>query len=85
MEPPPAADLEQEAATAPDGSEAQSAVPDGPSDPLLVGLWSKLPAAGNFSKEEQEQWLELAMLALAMVYGSTPNRVSTHDSDVDPF
>lgn len=84
-EPPPVSDPEQEAATATDASETQSAIPVGPSDPLLVGLWSKLPATGSFSKEEQEQWLELAKLALAMVYGSMPNGVSTHDSDDGPF
>lgn len=47
-----------------------SVPPTGPTDPLLCGLWSKLPLDGAFSAEEQEQWLEMAKLALRMVYGS---------------
>lgn len=42
---------------------------EGPTDPLLRGLWSKLPAEGPFSASEQSQWLQMAELALRMVYG----------------
>ncbi len=41
----------------------------GPTDPLLRGLWSKLPTDGPFSASEQKQWLQMADLALRMVYG----------------
>ena len=44
--------------------------PTGPTDPLLRGLWSKLPSDGPYSATEQAQWLEMAKLALQMVYGS---------------
>lgn len=44
--------------------------PSGPTDPLLRGLWSKLPSSGAYSAAEQKQWLEMAKLALQMVYGS---------------
>lgn len=49
---------------------AQPEAPTGPTDPLLRGLWSKLPSEGAYSAAEQEQWLEMAKLALQMVYGS---------------
>lgn len=42
----------------------------GPTDPLLRGLWSKLPSDGALSTKEQDQWLEMAKLALRMVYDS---------------
>lgn len=48
----------------------QAEEPTGPTDPLLRGLWSKLPSDGPFSATEQGQWLEMAKLALQMVYGS---------------
>lgn len=41
----------------------------GPTDPLLLGLWSKLPTEGPFDNAQQQQWLEMAKLALKMVYG----------------
>ena len=41
----------------------------GPSDPLLIGLWSKLPSDKPFSKSQRSQWLKLAELALNLVYG----------------
>lgn len=41
----------------------------GPADPLLEGLWSKLPDGRPFSPADRARWLELAKLALDMVYG----------------
>lgn len=48
----------------------------GPSDPLLTGLWSKLPAVKPFTPTERLQWLELMRLALDLVYGEEEERVA---------
>ncbi|MCY3967227.1 MAG: hypothetical protein OXE04_06780 [bacterium] len=48
----------------------------GPTDPLLIGLWSKLPSNGTFSKSQRSQWLKLAELALDMVYGEDEEETS---------
>ena len=48
---------------------AASAPATGPTDPLLLGLWSKLPPEGSLDESQQVQWLEMARLALKMVYG----------------
>lgn len=48
----------------------------GPSDPLLTGLWSKLPAVRPFSPAERLQWLELMRLALDLVYGEDEEKVA---------
>lgn len=60
---------------------------DGPEDatrdPLLRGVWSKLPARGPFPPDRRTQWLELAKLALDMVYGPDPEGAPTHDARND--
>jgi len=39
--------------------------------PLLEGLWASLPAMDEpFSSSQQDDWIEMAKLALKMVYGS---------------
>ncbi len=48
----------------------------GPSDPLLTGLWSKLPDAKPFSPSERSQWLDLMRLALDLVYGDKEERAT---------
>ena len=37
-------------------------------------LWSKLPDGGTFSKKQRTQWLEVAKLALDMVYSDDPDQ-----------
>jgi len=38
--------------------------------PLLDGIWATLPPVdGSFSKSQRERWLQMAQLALEMVYG----------------
>ena len=73
--------LSQDDQTAPETSESseQPASIDGSGgaldrqaghpDPLLSGLLSKLPHNKPFTPSERAQWLELAKLALDMVYG----------------
>ena len=40
--------------------------------PLLEGLWASLPPQGEaFSPEQQSDWIQMAELALKMVYGGT--------------
>ena len=56
----------------------------GPTDPLLRGLWSKLPAEGPFSAAERRQWLQMAELALQMVYGSDDSTASAPAADAVP-
>ena len=56
----------------------------GPADPLLRGLWSKLPAEGPFSAAEQRQWLQMAELALQMVYGSDGSTASAPAASAVP-
>lgn len=58
----------------------QAEEPPGPRDPLLRGLWSKLPADGSFSATKQAQWLEMAKLALQMVYGSGESEAQSASS-----
>ena len=78
---------EVSASDVPEPTRAPSRASTGPSDPLLVGLWSKLPDEGSLSPSEQAQWLELARLALAMVYGPTEDRGEARDENGDdtPF
>lgn len=58
---------------------------EGPTDPLLRGLWSKLPAQGPFSASEQSQWLQMAALALRMVYGGDdPTAPAPADNPLPP-
>lgn len=40
----------------------------GPTDQLLTGLWSQLPATKPFLPSERKQWLEMMRLALDWVY-----------------
>ncbi len=69
----------------PEPATTPSTDPVGPKDSLLVGLWSKLPDAGSFSPTEQRQWLELAQLALAMVYGSAAEDTQFESAVDEPF
>lgn len=64
-----------DAAEAP-GNERTATNPDpleqkltGPSDPLLIGLWSQLPGSRPFPPQGRKHWLELMRLALDWVYG----------------
>lgn len=66
-ETPSAATDEEASPTTLTPPEGQKEV--GPSDPLLIGLWSKLPSDKPFSKSQRSQWLKLAELALNLVYG----------------
>lgn len=47
-------------------------------DPLIVGLWKRLPPAqvGAFTSEQQAEWLEAATVILRMLYGSGGTRPS---------
>ncbi len=64
-EPPPA--------TSPDPQGREQL---GPSDPLLTGLWSKLPDAKPFSPSERSRWLDVMRLALDMVYGDEEEKAA---------
>lgn len=67
---PPTDDEPAAATEQPEPAPPPLAELEGPTDPLLRGLWSKLPAEGPLSTSEQRQWLQMAELALQMVYGS---------------
>ncbi|MDE0136229.1 MAG: hypothetical protein OXM54_15455 [Acidimicrobiaceae bacterium] len=84
-EAPPPTDDEPAAATDQSGPNPQPHGDlEGPTDPLLRGLWSKLPAEGPFSASEQSQWLEMARLALQMVYGSADPAASASAASAIP-
>ncbi|WP_144009085.1 hypothetical protein [Enemella evansiae] len=38
-------------------------------DPILQGLWRKLPAEGSFPKEDRERWFAALRVNLELVYG----------------
>ena len=82
-DPLPTTEPDQEVPPVTEPAKAPSGASFGPSDPLLVGLWSKLPNGGSLSTSEQQQWLELARLALAMVYGSTSDEANPGGGDDD--
>lgn len=82
---PPPMDDEPAAATDHSGPNPQHLADlEGPTDPLLRGLWSKLPAERPFSASEQSQWLEMAKLALQMVYGSDDPAASAPAVSANP-
>ena len=59
--------------------EAQHPGTDSRAHPLLEGLWASLPPQGEaFSLEQQSDWIQMAELALKMVYGGTRD-------DKEPF
>ena len=62
-------DESSEQPAAEDGSQRELDRQGGHPDPLLRGLLSKLPHDKPFTRSERAQWLELARLALDMVYG----------------
>jgi hypothetical protein len=45
------------------------------SDPLIVGLWKRLPdpEKGTFTPEQQEAWLNAARVNLQLLYGGVPS------------
>ncbi len=50
------------------------------SDPLIVGLWKRLPDPdkGTFTPEQQAAWLNAAKVNLQLLYGGVPsNRAET--------
>ena len=55
---------------------------DATTDPLLRGVWSKLPPKGPFPPDRRAQWLELAKLALDVVYGPGSDDAQTSDSQI---
>ena len=65
----PEIDETDEQSAAKDGSQRELNRQAGHPDPLLGGLLSKLPHEKPFTPSERAQWLELAKLALDMVYG----------------
>lgn len=76
-EPPPVENRSDAEARAPeDHSE------DATTDPLLRGVWSKLPPSGPFPPDRRAQWLELAKLALDVVYGPGSEDAQTSDSQI---
>ncbi len=53
-----------------DKARRQPSFDSGEYDPLIVGLFRRIPASGEWSSAEQEKWLTLAGQIFPMVYGS---------------
>lgn len=69
----------------PDPDEPEDHVRDATADPLLRGVWSKLPATGPFPSSRRKQWLALAELALDVVYGpDSEDPQSSKSANGDP-
>lgn len=62
-------------------NDAEDGVADVTADPLLRGVWSKLPATGPFPSAQREQWLALAKLAIDVAYGPDPQDDLTSETD----
>ena len=75
---PPPADSRSDAAVRDPGDHSEDAT----TDPLLRGVWSKLPPKGPFPPDRRTQWLELAKLALDVVYGPGAEDAQTSDPQI---
>jgi hypothetical protein len=51
-------------------------------DPILQGLFSKLPASGDFPAAKRQRWLKALAVNLDLVYGEVPMTVALTSSDI---